>query len=372
MRILILSCNTGAGHNSCARAIREAAERRGDRCDVADALRFISDGTSRFISNWHVRLYRYFPKINGGAYRYAQDHPGILRERNGASRLMGVSLRKLRRFIVDGGYDTVICVHLFPARMVTTIQRERPMDVRTCFLATDYTASPGCDQLDLDWYFIPDRRVEGEFLDMGIPREKLVPSGIPVRREFYSRTDRRTAKAAVGADPERRHLLIMSGSMGAGNMARIVEDMAGRMDGSCELTVVCGTNKRMKQQLEQRLERLGGKNVRILGFVEDIPLLMDSADLYLTKPGGISTSEAWVKGLPMVLVDAVAGCEEPNLRFFTGLGGAVTAEKAEELAGLCLSLLADPERTGAMERALAGGRERDAAEVICRVAAGEV
>lgn len=371
MRILILSCNTGEGHNSCAKAIKSAAERRGAQCDIVDALRFISDGTSRFISGWHVRLYRYFPKINGGAYRYAQDHPKILRDRDRASRLLNASLRRLRSFIREGNYDAVICAHLFPARMMTAIQRKEPLAVRTCFLATDYTASPGCDQLDLDRYFIPDEGVAGEFLNMGIPREKLVPSGIPVRWEFYGRMDRRQAKAAAGISPEHRHLLVMSGSMGAGNIPKIVEDLARRMDGNCELTVVCGTNKRMKQQLEQRTERLGRTNIHILGFVEDIPLLMDSADLYLTKPGGISTSEAWVKGLPMVLVDAVAGCEEPNLRFFTAMGGAATAKKPEELAELCLSLLADPERTGAMERALSGGRERDAAEIICRVAAGE-
>lgn len=371
MRILILSCSTGEGHNSCAKAIKEAAERRGDLCVIQDTLQFISNGASKFISDWHVRLYRYFPKLNDRAYSFAQEHSGQFNE-HGVYRLLKGCIRKLRTFIQEGGYDAVICVHLFPAMLLTVVQREQPLDLRTGFLATDYTASPGCDRVALDRFFIPHESVAGEFLNMGVPEEKLMVTGIPVRQDFYTRMEKRAAKEAAGICPDHRHLLVMSGSMGAGPIAKIVEELARVLDGSCELTVVCGTNRRMEQQLEQKMERLSQSNIHIVGFVQDVPLLMDSADLYLTKPGGISTSEAWVKGLPMVLVDAVAGCEGPNLDFFVGLGGAVTAEKPEELARLCMDLLSDPERTAGMERALAGGKDRSAAELICRFAAGEI
>ena len=371
MRILILSCSTGEGHNSCAKAIKGAAERRGDLCVIQDTLQFISDGASKFISDWHARFYRYFPKLSDGAYSFAQEHSGQFSEQK-VYRLLKGCIRKLRTFIQEGRYDAVICVHLFPAMLLTVIQRERPLALRTGFLATDYTASPGCDRVDLDRIFIPHESLAGEFVSVGMSAEKLMASGIPVRQSFYSRMEKRAAKEAAGICPGHRHLLVMSGSMGAGPITRIVENLAQTMDENCQMTVVCGTNKRMKQQLEQKMEHLGRENTHILGFVQDIPLLMDSADLYLTKPGGISTSEAWVKGLPMVLMNAVGGCEGPNLRFFTELGGAATAEKPEELAGLCLRLLTDPERTAGMERALAGGRERNAGEIICRFAAGEI
>ena len=80
---------------------------------------------------------------------------------------------------------------------------------------------------------------------------------------------------------------------------------------------------------------------------------MQSADLFLTKPGGLSSTEAAAAGVPMVLIDAVAGCEEHNLDFFLKLGGAVTAETPEELASLALSLLADESRLTEMSSALA-------------------
>ena len=72
--------------------------------------------------------------------------------------------------------------------------------------------------------------------------------------------------------------------------------------------------------------------------------LMDSADLYLTKPGGISVTEASVKTLPMVFIDAVAGCEEYNLRFYLSVGGAATEKEIPELAALCAELLTNDEK----------------------------
>ena len=94
---------------------------------------------------------------------------------------------------------------------------------------------------------------------------------------------------------------------------------------------------------------------------------MDSADLYLTKPGGLSTSEALAKALPMVLIDAVAGCESYNLRHFTEMGGAVTAPSVEDLTALCLELLKDPQRRWKMETALLSHRYTDSAQCIFQV-----
>ena len=68
MKVLILSCNTGGGHNSCARAIGTELQRRGHTYETDDALLYVSKGTSRFVSNWHVRFYRYFPKLYNKGY----------------------------------------------------------------------------------------------------------------------------------------------------------------------------------------------------------------------------------------------------------------------------------------------------------------
>ena len=84
------------------------------------------------------------------------------------------------------------------------------------------------------------------------------------------------------------------------------------------------------------------QRIHIYSYIDNIALLMYSADLYLTKPGGISVTEAATVGLPMVFINAVAGCEEYNMHYFIQHGAAVTVKKPKALVRLSLSLLADP------------------------------
>lgn len=157
-------------------------------------------------------------------------------------------------------------------------------------------------------------------------------------------------------------MVIMGGSMGCGPMEDVVAEIAEGMPENIELTVICGTNK----QTAERLRRRHGENprVHVRGYVKNMSLMLDSADLYLTKAGGISTTEAAVKGVPLVLADAVGGCESRNLEFFVVHGAALTAG-AEELGGLCVSLLGDRRRLDAMAQAIERLRMDGAAESIC-------
>ena len=95
MKILILSCNTGEGHNSCARAISEELERKGDWGYIADGLAFLSTGTSKFVSGWHTRLYRYFPRLYGKGYEYAEKHPMNIKKHTAAYRMIRRGARRL-------------------------------------------------------------------------------------------------------------------------------------------------------------------------------------------------------------------------------------------------------------------------------------
>ena len=107
MKVLILSCNTGGGHNSCAKAIGAELLNRGHTYETDDALLYVSKGTSRFVSNWHVRFYRYFPKLYNKGYQYAEEHPASFDESSAACRMLRRGCKRLRAAILAGGYDAV-------------------------------------------------------------------------------------------------------------------------------------------------------------------------------------------------------------------------------------------------------------------------
>lgn len=362
MNVLILSCNTGQGHNSCAAALSEECAARSIPCTTEDALRFISPAASRFISNWHVRIYRHAPGLFRVGYRAAEEHPAQFHEDSALYRYFAQGAEKLSGFIVGGGYDTVICTHPFAALMVSEVKKTHETTFKTCFIATDYTCSPSTKDSALDRYFIPAGSLGPDFLGGGITPERIRACGIPVRQMFRSHGRKEDAKRALGIPEGHRHLVLMCGSMGCGPITSIAWRLAWGLSPEQELTIVCGTNERLYRRLKRRL--FGFSNVHIRGYVKDMAQLMDSADLYLTKPGGISVTEAASMQLPMVFIDAVAGCETYNKDFFLRSGGAATGETPAQIARVSLQLLSDDAALEKMGDALDTAVPHDAAAHI--------
>lgn len=361
MKSLILSSNTGAGHNSCARAVQEALTERGVPCDIRDGLSFLSKEASHFISEWHSRLYRSMPKLYGEGYSYAEKRSLSMDEDSLVFRFLGLGANSLRACIASQGYTSVICTHLFPAMMLTQLQRKNPMPIATAFISTDYTASPGYEVIEADWCFVPAPEIAADFVKANMPADRIVGCGMPVCRSFLTRGDRAAAKRVLGIDPAHRHLLVMSGSMGCGPLKRIMKQLARRRDDDVEISVICGTNRKLSRQLSHQLSDC--ENIHIHDFTDRVSLFMDSADLYLTKPGGLSVSEALAKRLPMVLLQAVKGCESYNLRYCLNKGAAVTADDPDDIPALCLRLIYDDDALESMRRV--SMPERPAAQVVC-------
>ena len=352
MKALILSCNTGQGHNSVSGAVAQALSKRGVLCETADALGFVSEWASKTICEWHTRLYRYFPKTSSNGYSFIEQHPELFDRRSPVHKLLCLGVDKLYNFISEGGFEIVICPHVISGLMLTETIRQYPeAALRTCFIATDYTCSPMCDESDLDLYFIPAKQLAPDFEAIGISPEKIVVTdGIPVREDFYQKKEKAAAKREIGLPEDCRHAVMMFGSMGCGPIPRLTQLISEKLPENSFLSVVCGTNETVFKRLQKDFAAVG--NVRVLGFVKDIPTLMDSADLFITKPGGLSTAEASIKRLPMLLDNAVSGCEQYNLEFFCGAGAAATAEGEENIAEMCRELLSDSERLEKMSRAL--------------------
>lgn len=364
MRVLILSCNTGQGHNSAATAIKQSLDAYGAVCDIEDVFCFISDRLSKFMGWGHSCMYRTFPGLFRFGYGYAAEHEKVFREDAVIYKFLTRGSECIYQYCVDRQYDAIICTHVFSALAITDVKKKHPLRAKTYFVATDYTCSPSVGESDLDGYFVPSVTLINEFSACGIPRIRIIPTGIPVRKDFFQPADRAKARKKIGLPDAGPHLLVMCGSMGCGPIEKLVEELARRKPNDSHISVICGTNDRLKRRLERQQAKQA--RIHIYGFIKDIPTMMDSADLYLTKPGGISVTEAAVKTLPMVFVNAVDGCETCNMRFFLECGGAVTAQEPADIAELCVQLLRDDTKRRQMAIALYENIYGDSAEWICR------
>ena len=333
---------------------------RGMECRLEDVLCCLSERFSKFVCGWHVRLYRYGPALFDMSYRVLDRANPEPNETTPLYDLLALGAEKLRDLIQNGGYDGVICVHVFAGMMVTEVRRKYGLRIPCFFVATDYSCAPFTEQCDLDGYFSPEERLTAEFASRGLPREKLIPSGIPVRQAFYSREPKEQARQALGLRTEGKVALLMGGSMGCGPMRKIARELADKVSGDDMLVVVCGRNERLYETLAD----LQSSNVQVLGFTDRIAEYMDAADLIVTKPGGLSSTEAGNKHLPMVLINAVGGCEARNFEIFLERGYAVGSKNAEDVIALVGKLLADPGRLEQMRRALERDFTGNAAERI--------
>lgn len=227
---------------------------------------------------------------------------------------------------------------------------KHPLPIATCLVATDYTCCPSAKDSELDLYFIPSPSLSYDFECATIADNQIRSVGIPLRQEFYQCNTKEFAKQTFGIPEDHTHLLMMCGSMGCGPIKKLARKLSRKILPNMDISIVCGTNHRLEKKLKRKYA--DDLNIHILGYVQNMSLLMDSADLYLTKPGGISVTEAALKNLPMVLIDAVAGCEEFNRIFFVRHGGAKTGENNRELTKLTLELLTQQDQIAKMRNRL--------------------
>lgn len=363
MHILILSANTGGGHNSAAKAIGEAFHRRGHDYDISDSLAFVSEAVSEVIRRGHDNLYRYLPGLFGVGYRFAENHsPRMMYE------AVALGAKRLNSFIVNGQYDAVVCTHVFAAMMVTEAYKKHELTVPQYFVSTDYTCHPGVSAVDADAIFMPSEGLRQEFLDGGADEDKLVViGGIPISHVFSSPPARAEARQRLGLDENSRIVLLCSGSMGAGNIHRVAADFVQGLPQDATLVVVCGHNERSFQQLqEQNLDR-----VVVVGFTDRMVDYMAAADVCISKPGGLSTTELLSVKVPMVLMLSVPGCESRNMDFLVNQKLAVGADNWDEAIAATARLLRQPEELNALrdrmlETDFSAGADRLAAVVIKR------
>lgn len=345
MKFLILSCNTGGGHHSTAVALSDYFTQQGHQCVILDCLDFLHPAKAKLISEGHVLLYRRAPRLFGLGYRYEEKHPNkfIISQCESCAEGFYHAADKM-------DCDAVLCVHVFAGHIVTAAIRKFGFSVPSFFIATDYTCSPGAADSRLDGYFIPHEGLKAEFMSHGVPEDKLMATGIPVRPAFYVKRPREQARRELGLPAEGKLVLLTCGSMGAGPMEKLTQLLDRALSPEDHLVVVCGTNERLKKKLENA--KLSPA-VRIVGFTKQMDLYMDAADLMLTKAGGLTTTEVLMKRLPVVYINAVPGCETRNLDFMVRHGYGVTARTAKGLTDLTCRLLEDEPRLQAWQKTLA-------------------
>ncbi len=334
MRILILSCSTGQGHNTAAKAVKEAFERNGDTCEMKSALMFLSQVADDVICDGHVFLYKRLPKLFGVGYRFEERHsPKFIC--NQLRRGVG----KLEKYLSENSFDAIVCTHVFGSILVNELKKKTGVNYPVALIGTDYTCHPGTIESNADMNFIAHPLVAKEYLNVGIPSENIYAGGIPVSSNFITPGVKREARNMLGLPQDKKIVLLSCGSMGCGPLIKLSHLLSRRLHDEAIIVVACGNNNALFETLSQS----DCHNIFPIPFTKNLHIYLDAADLYLTKAGGLSTTEAIYKETPIVYINAVPGCETRNIDFMTENGYAAAAFSPEEAVNRVVFALNHPQ-----------------------------
>lgn len=363
MDALILSCGTGGGHDSAARAIGEELERRGHTARILNPYALKGDRLTAGINNTYIAAARSAPMAFGMVYKLGQAYR-LLPVRSPVYYANHGMNGAMEEFLRENRFDVILTTHLFPAEILTNMKRHGADLPPTVFIATDYVCIPFTEETECSAYVIPSPASVEDFVGRGIPEGKLYPLGIPTSRAFREPQSREEVRRCLGIAPDIREILISGGSMGGGNVERAITRLRGHFGGQegTHLTVVCGSNQRLLRQLEN------ASDLTALGYTEEMAKLMRACDLFVTKPGGLSSTEAAVCGVPLFHTCPIPGCETYNARFFSSRGMSVFGDVTPQTLARVDALLADPVQRRAMVDSQRANISPTAGEDICRLA----
>lgn len=320
MKVLILSCNTGEGHNSAGRAVQEYVEKQGDQAVMMDMMMLKGRKTSQIVGGGYVKLVSHCPFLFGILYKLGRMVSSEKRK-SPVYYACGMLAKRLRKYLEENEIDVIVTPHLYPAETLTKMKKKGWLDQKVVAVVTDYTCIPFWEETDCDYYIIPHEELIEEFTGYGVPKEKLCPWGIPVRGSFLNNIDKIAARKKCHLPLDSRIYLVMGGSMGFGKIQIFVQELARRMGEKDQIIVICGSNQKLEKVLIKNL--YGKENVTIKGYTKHVAEYMAACDVIFTKPGGLSSTEAAVSGIPIVHTAPIPGCENANVEFFQEHGMSI-------------------------------------------------
>src|SRR5216117_2831560 len=358
-RVLILTASYGSGHNAAARCLARAFER--ERCAVTVVDHFgklVSPLFERASRALYYAMLRRAPLLWSIGYALgdwmASDSPLAL----GVTRL---GARRLAALLESLWPDAVVTTHATPATAMSSLVAQGRRTPLHTSVVTDFVAHSQWIARHIDCYCVAADEVKHEFIARGIPAQRIVVTGMPVRAEFAEPVDPAAVRAALGLGDRAPVVLAMAGSQGSFGRLPDVGRALDALERPLHGLLVAGHDTSLRRKLERLTD---GSRVRTLGYVEDVRRLMAAADLLVTKAGGLTLAEAMVAEVPILAYGSLPGQERRNERFAARAGVALVARSYVELVHLLDRALGDPDLLERLRARIRRLRRRDATQRV--------
>lgn len=340
MNILVLSVSAGGGHTKTAQTLKKYMGENypEENVEIIDWLKYINPMVDKVVIGSYMGTLKTSPIIYEKLYDIAEKEEGISDISRTINRPLALIMERL---IKKNNPEVVVCTHPFPLEVICRLKVKKNITCKIVSLLTDFAPHNFWIRDGVDYYIIPHEDLIHEMVHKGVERRKICHFGIPIDENFLKSFDIASIRDAMELK-DKTTLLLMGGSLGLGEMKKVFGKL---LDSSLDiqLIAVCGKNKKLKEKLEAIASK-SLKPVHILGYTSKIPQLMAVSDLLITKPGGLTISEAMTMKLPIAIISPIPGQEKRNAQYLMNSGMGISFKAKDYIEGIIRQLLDNPMR----------------------------
>lgn len=365
---MILSVTAGFGHHATAKAVGDMLASRGVAVRTIDVYEYINRAVKSTIDKGYLFSSKHTKELYRLVYALAENHGSnyFTTPISMLNIVNALGASKIARIVTDFDPDVLVCTHVFAAQLINEVKKRGLLSTTTIGIITDYTIHPYWENVPyIDYVVTASELLRHRALRRGIEPNRLLPFGIPIHPKFNHEISREDACAELNIDPNRPTILMMGGSMGYSNHKKLIQSLS-LIGMDFQLLVVCGNNKRQYSSLVRTLNDYKGPcAVYPFGFVHNVEVMMSASDCIITKPGGLTVSEALAKNLPMILVNPIPGHEERNVEFLLNNGIALLVTKTFSVDEAVYHLFHNQPRISSIRQTMHAVAHPDATERLC-------
>ena len=359
MKVVIAYASCGNGHTKAAEALygylkahRKDVDAR--LIDILDTTPFLFRLIYRrgyfFLVNHALFLWKFgFWFTKTGPLQTTSRHIGAFINRP--------FTKKFTRLLATQKPDYCVSTHFLTTEIAAGVKKRFRLPLRVFNVITDFEVHPFWISQDVDCYFIASELTKKCLCKLGIPDRLITISGIPAEEKFCFSLDKKALCVKHGINPATFCVLITTGSFGVGPL----EELVRLLKGHAHVLVGCAHNK----ALRKKLIRVGYTHVTVFGFVDFVHELMAISDALITKPGGLTITEALLIQLPFFFVMAIPGQEEGNIAILEEYGISSKIQKPADIVEMILQLKKNPRLGMLIREKMSQLRKPDATKVIC-------
>jgi len=371
MRVLIATATAGGGHLAASAALSEAwkSSHPGDTVEQVDILKFFPALERKIHSEGYVKLAGHAPEVWGMVFKET-DKPKVARRLTRIRRFVPSGSRsRFKRFLEGFEPDVVLCTHYLPLEALG-LMRQKPtgraraqapaFNPLVVSVVTDFEAHALWMDDCVDLYCVAAESTGARLMARGAKPGSVAATGIPISDRFSRVVDKKVVRRAMGVREDFPIILVLSGGFGMGPVVEVMSHIDKSLP-EFQVIVVAGRNEDLRRELAIQQYT---HPVRVLGFASNIHELMAVSDLVVTKPGGLTTSEALALGKPLLIVNPIPGQEAANSDFLLEHGAGSKVSREEDLPFRIEQLLGS-KKLAEMSAAAKGLGRPFAARTIC-------